>query len=196
MGFPAWFGKNSTQGRLARLLGEVQIRMRLKVSGDRREIRQAYLPALFPRLFDPLVEDGVDGVEGVIELMDEYYLGREEWDTVVELLTLGEDVEGVMKKVPTQVKTAFTRTFNKRNHPIPYHKGDASTAKPQKKVGGEAAPDLEDVIEVRTPPPRADPGLHRLTWFGRGHRSTSRRRGRRPRTRTGRTWRRIWQRTS
>lgn len=53
-----WFPKNSSQGKLGRLLGEIQIRMRLKVSGDRREIRQSYIPTLFPRLVEPLQQRG------------------------------------------------------------------------------------------------------------------------------------------
>jgi replication factor C subunit 1 len=53
-----WFGKNSTQGKLQRLLGDVQIHMRLRISGDRKEIRQNYIPALFGQLVTPLIEHG------------------------------------------------------------------------------------------------------------------------------------------
>lgn len=53
-----WLGQNSKQGKLARQLGDVQIRMRLKVSGDKSEIRQSYIPALFPHIVLPLQEDG------------------------------------------------------------------------------------------------------------------------------------------
>ena len=41
-----------------RQLGDVQIRMRLKVSGDKNDIRQAYIPALFPHIVKPLVDKG------------------------------------------------------------------------------------------------------------------------------------------
>lgn len=54
----SWLGKNSTQNKLQRMLGEIQIRMRLRVSGDRREIRQSYIPALYPRLVNPLQDEG------------------------------------------------------------------------------------------------------------------------------------------
>ena len=53
-----WLGQNSKQGKLARQLGDVQIRMRLKVSGDKSEIRQSYIPALFPHIVLPLQEEG------------------------------------------------------------------------------------------------------------------------------------------
>jgi len=105
-----WLGKNSTQNKLQRALSEIQVRMRLRVSGDKRELRQSYLPTLFPRLVEPLQEHGVDGVEEVIELMDEYYLGRDEWDAIVELgVGDGRGMEEVLKKIPSQTKAAFTR---------------------------------------------------------------------------------------
>ena len=37
-----WLGQNSKQTKLGRQLGDIQIRMRLKVSGSRNEIRQEY----------------------------------------------------------------------------------------------------------------------------------------------------------
>lgn len=54
-----WLGQNSKQNKLSRQLTDVQARMRLKVSGDKSEIRQSYIPALFPHLVQPLVERGV-----------------------------------------------------------------------------------------------------------------------------------------
>jgi hypothetical protein len=55
---PRFLGQNSKQGKLSRQLGDVQIRMRLKVSGDKSEIRQSYLPALFPHIVKPLIDVG------------------------------------------------------------------------------------------------------------------------------------------
>jgi len=53
-----WLGQNSKQNKLSRALGDVQIRMRLKVSGDKSEIRLSYLPAMFPLVVKPLMEQG------------------------------------------------------------------------------------------------------------------------------------------
>jgi hypothetical protein len=53
-----WLGQNSKQNKLQRALGDVQIRMRLKVSGDKAEIRQSYIPALFPHIVQPLMDEG------------------------------------------------------------------------------------------------------------------------------------------
>ena len=57
-GHDRWLGQNSKQNKLSRALGEVQIRMRLKVSGDKSEIRLSYLPAMFPLIVKPLMEQG------------------------------------------------------------------------------------------------------------------------------------------
>lgn len=57
--FDRWLGQNSKQNKLSRQLGDVQIRMRLKVSGDKSEIRQSYIPALFPHIVKPLIDVGV-----------------------------------------------------------------------------------------------------------------------------------------
>ena len=41
--------------------------------------------------------------------MDEYYLSKEEWDTIVEL-GLGDNKDDVvLKKIPTATKTSLTR---------------------------------------------------------------------------------------
>ena len=59
-----WLGQNSKQGKLSRQLTDIQARMRLKVSGDKPEIRQSYLPALFPHIVKPLMDEGA--VSGLI----------------------------------------------------------------------------------------------------------------------------------
>jgi hypothetical protein len=56
--FSRWLGQNSKQNKLQRQLGDLQIRMRLKVLGDKAEIRQSYIPSLFPHVVHPLMETG------------------------------------------------------------------------------------------------------------------------------------------
>ena len=122
-----WLGQNSKQNKLQRQLGDLQIRMRLKVSGDKAEIRQSYLPALFPHVVQPLMDDGVvssisricsgmlangyrqSAVDDVIDFMDEYFLSREDWDTVVELGVDDRRDDAVLKKISTATKSGFTR---------------------------------------------------------------------------------------
>lgn len=57
-----WLGQNSKQNKLSRQLTDVQARMRLKVLGDKVEIRQSYVPALFAHIVKPLVDEGAVSV--------------------------------------------------------------------------------------------------------------------------------------
>ena len=161
-----WLGQNSKQNKLGRALGDVQIRMRLKVSSDRSEVRLSYIPAMFPLVVKPLMEMGSvspslfflrgliiedntqSAVDDVIGCMDDYYVSREDWDTIVEL-GLGEQKdEVVLKKIATATKTALTRKYNSQDHPIPFHKAQ-DLGKVPKKLAGGPAPDLEEAFDVR-----------------------------------------------
>lgn len=53
-----WLGQNSKQTKLQRQLVDIQIRMRLKVSGNREEIRRDYMPLLAKKMVSPLIGDG------------------------------------------------------------------------------------------------------------------------------------------
>ncbi|KAL5636736.1 hypothetical protein ACGC1H_000641 [Rhizoctonia solani] len=151
MTFPQWLGQNSKQGKLQRQLGDIQIRMRLKVSGNKAEIRQSYIPALLPRLVRPLIDEGTNGVPSVIEMMDEYYLSKDEWDAMLELGIGPNKPEELASKISTATKTAFTRKYNSTDHPIAFHKPQ-EFGRPSTKIAGESAPDHEDVLEVDDEP--------------------------------------------
>lgn len=43
--------------------------------------------------------------------MDEYYLGKDDWDAFVELGVDTMREESILKKIPTAVKTSFTRQY-------------------------------------------------------------------------------------
>ncbi|KAI0269334.1 DNA replication factor C large subunit [Gloeopeniophorella convolvens] len=147
MSFPQWLGQNSKQNKLSRALGDVQIRMRLKVSGDKSEIRLSYLPAMFPLIVKPLMDEGSSAVDNVIESMDDYYVSREDWDTIVELGIGDQKDDVVLKKIATATKTALTKKYNSREHPIPFHKAQ-DLGKAPKKLAGGPAPDLEEAFDA------------------------------------------------
>ncbi|KAJ7699640.1 DNA replication factor C, large subunit [Mycena rosella] len=147
MSFPQWLGQNSKQTKLSRQLGDVQIRMRLKVSGDKSEIRQSYIPALFPHIIRPLMDVGASVVEDIIEKMDEYYLTKEDWDTIVELGVDDKKDDLVLKKISTATKTTLTKKYNAAQHPIPFYKA-TDLGKVPKKLAGGPAPDIEDAFDV------------------------------------------------
>ncbi|KAI0709836.1 DNA replication factor C, large subunit [Earliella scabrosa] len=156
MSFPQWLGQNSKQTKLNRQLTDVQARMRLRVSGDKSEIRQSYIPALFPHLVQPLMDQGVSAVDETIEFMDEYLLCREDWDTIVELGVGDKSESLVTKKISTATKTAFTKKYNSRDHPVAFHKAEALGKAPKKISAAGPAPDLEEAFDVDDDVPEAE----------------------------------------
>ncbi|TGO85398.1 hypothetical protein BPOR_0400g00070 [Botrytis porri] len=140
--FTSWLGNNSKYGKLSRYVKEIQSHMRLRSSGDRHEIRQQYLPVLWDKLIRRLDVEGRDSVEDVIDLMDSYFLTREDWDYIMELGVGEQDMEGV--KLETQTKANFTRSYNARSHPVPFMK--ASNVFQPAKVAA-MKPDLEEAFE-------------------------------------------------
>ncbi|CAO1637864.1 unnamed protein product [Parajaminaea phylloscopi] len=145
--FPSWLGNYSKQQRLSRATVELQVKMRLSASGSRWEVREHYVPYLFTALSDPLIEKRQDGISDVVDLMDDYYLGTEDRDIVLELGVGKNKGDDVLKKIPKEVKTSFTRTYNQGTHPVAFQKGDPGTAKARaKQLRGDDVPDVEEAI--------------------------------------------------
>ena len=80
--------------------------------------------------------------------MDDYFLSKEEWDTIVELGVGENQDEQALKKIASQAKSAFTRKYNTAEHPIPFHKATDLGKAPKKLAAGGPAPDIEDAFEV------------------------------------------------
>ncbi|CRG88953.1 Replication factor C subunit 1 [Talaromyces islandicus] len=140
--FTSWLGNNSKHGKLNRFVKDIQGHMRLRSTGDREEVRQQYMPVLWNKLVRPLMDVGKDSVEEVIDLMDSYFLTREDWDSLVEL-GLGPMRDEIVK-IETQTKSAFTRIYNQRSHPLPFMKTSTVVAP---KKGPKVKPDIEDAID-------------------------------------------------
>ncbi|KAK5111988.1 hypothetical protein LTR62_004522 [Meristemomyces frigidus] len=143
--FTAWLGKNSNQSKLMRMVKEIQGHMRLRVTADRHEIRQTYLPILFERLVKRLKVDGKEAVPEVIELMDSYYLTKDDWEAIYELGVGEADWERGENKIETQAKATFTRLYNQQSHPLPFIK--ASQIMAPKRAPAKDRPDLEEALE-------------------------------------------------
>ena len=118
--------------------------MRLRAQGDRHEIRQQYLPLLWTKLIKALELHGDQphGLDDIIELMDSYFLTKDDWDAIYELGVGSQAVEKV--SLATRNKANFTRKYNAASHPLPFMKA-GTTLPPAKK--GKEKPDLEEAIE-------------------------------------------------
>ncbi|KAL7624026.1 DNA replication factor C complex subunit Rfc1 [Parahypoxylon ruwenzoriense] len=140
--FTTWLGNNSKYGKLGRYVREIHSHMRLKSSGDHNEIRQQYFPVLWTQLINRLADEGKESVPEVIELMDSYFLTRDDFDSIKEL-GVGPQDEGLIN-IDTQTKATFTRQYNAMSHPIPFIKA-SSVAAP--KMASRDKPDLEEAID-------------------------------------------------
>lgn len=105
--FTTWLGKNSNQGKLTRFVKEIQAHMRLRSSGDRHEVRQQYIPVLWTEMISKLQKEGKEAVPEIIELMDSYYLTKDDFDAIMELGIGPMDQEKI--KIESQAKATFTR---------------------------------------------------------------------------------------
>lgn len=144
--FASWLGQNSKQLKYLRLLQEIQYHTTLKTSTDKRELRLEYIPLLIKRLTEPLINYGEAGVEETISIMDEYFLTKEDWDAIVDFGVGNYKGDVLLKKIPTKVKTGFTRKYNSSTHPVAIYKtgNSVSNRGPSQKV------DHDDVIEDDT----------------------------------------------
>lgn len=116
--------------------------MRLRASGDRHEIRQQYMPLLWQKTVKVLQDEGKEKVPEVIDLMDSYFLTKDDYDAMIEL-GLGPMSEEKVK-IDSQAKATFTRMYNAQSHPLPFMKSSSAVAP---KAAKRVKPDLEDAID-------------------------------------------------
>lgn len=119
--FPSWLGKNSTTGKMQRMLSDWVLRFQaargpggaLGGAVDRRALVLDYRPMLPYRLVVPLVLQGNDALPGVVDTMDVYSLTLEHWRSLLDELWLRPSVE-----VPASIKAALTRAYQQHEHPV------------------------------------------------------------------------------
>ena len=85
---------------------------------------------------------GKELIPEIIDLMDSYFLTKDDWDAILELGVGPMDMEAM--KIESQAKSTFTRLYNQQSHPLPYMKASQVIA-PKKK--DRERPDLEEAIE-------------------------------------------------
>ncbi|CDK28270.1 unnamed protein product [Kuraishia capsulata CBS 1993] len=141
--FTAWLGQNSKRMKFSRLLQELQYRTSIRTSTNNVELRLSYMTYLIQRLFQPLVSKQQEGISDVIEIMDCYFLTKEDWDNIMDFGVGRFKMEANLKKIPTPVKTAFTRKYNGMTHPISIYKTGNSVASGG---GKKVVADSEDVV--------------------------------------------------
>ncbi|XP_014782963.1 replication factor C subunit 1 [Octopus bimaculoides] len=134
--FPSWLGKFSSQNKNQRILQELGGHMKLNISADLRGLNLDYLPCLQQHLVKPLQEQQKEGVPEVIALMDKYDLLREDYDNIMDI-NKWPNSKDYTKSLTTATKAAFTRSYNKESHLIPYATGTVT----KKRTKGVSAGD-------------------------------------------------------
>ncbi|KAJ3101035.1 hypothetical protein HDU96_010139 [Phlyctochytrium bullatum] len=75
----------------------------------------------------------------------ENILRKEDWDAILELGIGGHNEKAMLSGLPTAVKSAFTRTYNKATHPQAIFSQGSAKVKASKITD---TPDLEEAVEV------------------------------------------------
>jgi len=147
--FTSYLGNNSKATKYRRLLAELRSHMRLKLATDSTDLRLEMQPLLAFKLLAPLLMKGTDTIPEVIDFMDEYFITKEDWDVIMELGVGPNNTEDMAKRLPTAVKSAFTRKYNAMSHPLPFMKSMDSKAAA---VSGRKpeVPDFDEVIPEDT----------------------------------------------
>lgn len=151
LNFSAWLGQNSSGMKFQRLLQGIQYHTRLRTSTSKTELRLDYLSVLIDKITKPMIKYGEEGISEVIDVMDHYYLTREDWDYILDF-GVGPNHDHISQKINSKIKTAFTRKYNSMTHPIAIYKTGNSVASNNKKQ----TVDFEGVIEDDTAKDDAD----------------------------------------
>lgn len=102
--FTAWLGQNSKSAKYYRLLQEIHYHTRLGTSTDKIGLRLDYLPTFRKRLLDPFLKQGADAISSVIEVMDDYYLTKEDWDSIMEFFVGPDVTTAIIKRYQLRLK--------------------------------------------------------------------------------------------
>ena len=145
--FSGWLGKNSSRGRMARLLQELHHHMNYKVSGDSRELRLHYLPVLRKRFLTLLADKDGPHSEEVIVLMDEYGLDRDDLFENLDEFVLEQKAKK-FADLDSKVKSAFTREYNKGFHKSQALVAEQGITKTRKKEAVVESDETEDFEAV------------------------------------------------
>lgn len=115
--FSSWLGKNSSRGKMDRILQELSHHINYKISADKTELRLVYLPILRERIARLLMETSEDGpkVNDAIVFMDEYGLDRDDVFENMDEFVLDKNIKK-LADLDSKIKAAFTREYNKGAH--------------------------------------------------------------------------------
>ena len=76
----------------------MQYHTRVRTSTTKQELRLDYLDTLWEKISKPINELGSDGLDEAIEVMDDYYLTKEDLDNIGEMINKEMKLEKTLKQ--------------------------------------------------------------------------------------------------
>jgi len=113
VGFPAWFGKNSSTGKQERLTIELKSALMHRISGNREAIKFDYAPALINLIRAHLSIGGEKAIEDTLNIYTSYNLTPELVNEHLSELIYNPLGIKLMQRVESKTKAAMTRVYNK-----------------------------------------------------------------------------------
>lgn len=144
--FSSFFGQRSRTNKNERLINEIEKHICLRTtSANKQQFNLDYLPYLSRILISPLKQSSNEqGIEQCIQLLDEYYLNRDDFQTMMELNTWGKAGRNPYEQLDTQLKSSLTRNYNKSKHRTPYAVVDIKKLKKTKDLSEDEDEGEED----------------------------------------------------
>ncbi|CAF2618224.1 unnamed protein product [Rotaria sp. Silwood2] len=150
--FSSYFGQRSRANKNERLLNEIEKHICLKItSTNKQQFNLDYVSYLSQALISPLKNFKQDkGIEQCISLLDDYYLNRDDFQTIIELNTWLKTGRNQYEQLDTQTKSLLTRNYNKINHRTPYAIIDMKKLKKSKGLMDEESDDEQQEENIIT----------------------------------------------
>jgi replication factor C subunit 1 len=148
--FSSYFGQRSRTNKNERLLNEIEKHICLKIaSANKQQFTLDYLPYLSQALLSSLKQPSQEkGIEQCISLLDNYYLNRDDFQTIIELNTWGKTSRNSYEQLDAQMKSSLTRSYNKTNHRAPYAIIDLKKLKKSKELMDDESNDEEENVTI------------------------------------------------
>ena len=112
--FPEFLGKNSSMRKAKRLIRELKIVMGNLAQASRLELQNDYVDLILSMVYKSL-KTGKDGVPDAVDTMENLGLSNENLREHLMGLSMDSKLNKAFDDLDSQVKSAFTREYNKRN---------------------------------------------------------------------------------
>jgi len=114
--FPEWLGKFSQTRKIMREVKELKSAMGPEITGSKFAVKQDYSKGILDLILYNLNQEGKDGVETVLDIMEHYHLTPDMLkEHLVDLQIKGSKEKDPFDSVPAQTKSYLTRTYNQRH---------------------------------------------------------------------------------